>query len=136
MQLDQEKLSEILGAMGITAIISANPLMGLAAIATTGYAYWKKKQSGEELKLEKGAAAKGAAVAGVSAGLFMILGLPILVELVIVIALTSLLNKHVLDSEMVKELVRRNFERSGPALKDAIARFVDLFPGERDGAPA
>ena len=133
---DQEKLSEILGAMGISAIISANPLMGLAAIATTGYAYWKKKRSGEELRLEAGAAAKGAAVAGVSAGLFMIMGLPILVELVIVIALTSLLQKHILDNETVKELVGRCFEQSGDALKDGVARFADLFPGSRDGARA
>ena len=55
-------------------------------------------------------------MAGVSAGLFMLLGLPILVELVVVIALTSLLHKHILDSETVKELVRRNFEQSGVAL--------------------
>ena len=133
---DQEKLSEILGAMGISAIISANPLMGLSAIATTGYAYWKKKQSGEELKLETGAAAKGAAVAGVSAGLFMIMGLPILVELVIVISLTSLLQKHILDNETVKELVGRCFEQSGATLKEATARFADMFSRNSDEARA
>ena len=97
---DQRKLSEILGAMGITAIISANPLMGLMVVAVTGYSYFKKKK-----KLEGKALAKGAAVAGVSAGLFAVLGLPILVELVLVIVLTALLRKHLLDNEALFEMV-------------------------------
>lgn len=71
-----------------------------------------------------------------SAGLFTVMGLPILVELVVVIALTSLLRKHILDSETLKELVRRNFEQSGATLKDAIARFADRLPGSSDRAPA
>jgi hypothetical protein len=37
------KLSELLGAMGITSILSANPLTGLASIAVTAYAYRKKR---------------------------------------------------------------------------------------------
>ena len=97
---DQRKLSEILGAMGITAIISANPLMGLVVIAVAGYSYFKKKQ-----KLEGKALAKGAAVAGISAALFAVLGLPILVELVIVIVLMALLRKHILDNDALVEVV-------------------------------
>lgn len=75
---DQKKLSEILGSMGIISIIAANPLMGLAVIATTAYAYKNKK-----IKTEN--AIKGAGQAGISLAIFNLLGLPILIELFIVI---------------------------------------------------
>ena len=103
---DQRKLSEILGAMGITAIISANPLMGLVVVAVTGYSYFKKKQ-----KLEGKALAKGAAVAGISAALFAVLGLPILVELVIVIVVMALLRKHILDNDTLAEMVSSHLRK-------------------------
>ena len=109
---DQRKLSEILGAMGITAIISANPLMGLMVIAVTGYSYFKKKQ-----KLEGKALAKGAAVAGISAGLFAVLGLPILVELVIVIVVMTLLRKHILDNDVLFEMVRAKIQDAANRLR-------------------
>ena len=48
---DLERLSEVLGTMGITSVISANPLMGLAVIATTGYAYWRKSADDSETTL-------------------------------------------------------------------------------------
>ena len=115
---DQRKLSEILGAMGITAIISANPLMGLMVVAVTGYSYFKKKK-----KLEGKALAKGAAVAGVSAGLFAVLGLPILVELVIVIVLMALLRKHLLDNEALFEMVNSRVRQVSGQVGDAWRRW-------------
>ena len=115
---DQRKLSEILGAMGITAIISANPLMGLMVVAVTGYSYFKKKR-----KLEGKALAKGAAVAGVSAGLFAVLGLPILVELVIVIVLMALLRKHLLDNEALFEMVSARVRQVGGQVGDVWRRW-------------
>ena len=75
---NQEKLSEILGSMGIISIITANPLMGIAVIATTAYAYKNKKINTED-------AIKGAGQAGISLAIFNLLGLPMLIELFIVI---------------------------------------------------
>ena len=95
---DKEALARVLGSMGIVVIIGANPLMGLVVIALTGYAYFKK------VKIDKGDMARGAVLAGVSAGLFAVLGLPILVELVIVMVVGHLLRKHLLDNE---DLLRR-----------------------------
>jgi hypothetical protein len=48
---EMEKLSEILGSMGIISILSANPLIGIAVIMCTTYAYKvkKKKLSGKKL---------------------------------------------------------------------------------------
>ena len=69
---DQRKLSEILGAMGSSAIIAANPLMGLVVMAVAGYSYFKKKQ-----KLEGKALARGAAVAGMNADWFAVPGSPV-----------------------------------------------------------
>ena len=36
---DQEKLAEMLGAMGVVAIISANPILGLVALAVGAWGY-------------------------------------------------------------------------------------------------
>ena len=41
---DIKKLSEILGSMGIIAILTANPLMGISVIICTGYSYVKKQK--------------------------------------------------------------------------------------------
>ena len=75
---DQKKVSEILGQMGIISIITANPLMGLSVIALTVFAYKKKQIDGKET-------IKGAGYAAISLALFKFLGLPILIELFIVI---------------------------------------------------
>ena len=75
---DKKRLSEILGQMGIISIISANPLMGIAVIITTAFAYNKKKMKAED-------SLKGAGQAGISLAIFNLLGLPILIELFIVI---------------------------------------------------
>ena len=68
--------------MGIISIITANPLMGIAVIATTAYAYKNKKINTED-------AIKGAGQAGISLAIFNLLGLPILIELFIVINVFS-----------------------------------------------
>lgn len=41
---DLEKLSELLGSMGIMSIVSANPIMGVLATIITAYAYFVKKK--------------------------------------------------------------------------------------------
>ena len=73
--------------------------------------------------------AKGAAVAGVSAGLFAVLGLPILVELVVVIVLTALLRKHLLDNDALLEMVMARLKQVGGSVGDLWRRWRKE-PGE------
>lgn len=89
---DKKKLAEILGSMGIIAILSANPIMGLVVIATSAYAYFIKKREFDAVAL-----VEGSAVAVVSMTTFALLGLPVLVELIIVIVLVALLKKQVFE---------------------------------------
>jgi hypothetical protein len=91
---DLEKLSELLGAMGITSILSANPLTGLAAIAVTAYAYRKKRDEGATNVVDGARVAKGAMVAGLTSATFALLGLPVLIELAIAATLVHLAKKH------------------------------------------
>jgi len=95
---DHKKLSEILGSMGIVSIVSANPLMGLSVIVTTAYAYKKKKIDGKE-------AMKGAGYAGISLAIFNLLGLPILIELFIVINVLKLVKgEKVIGADFIYNL--------------------------------
>lgn len=91
---DLEKLSEMLGAMGITSILSANPLTGLVAIAVTAYAYRKKRDQEGASGIDRASVAKGALVAGLSSATFVLLGLPVLVELAIAMVVVGLAKKH------------------------------------------
>lgn len=100
---DQEKLSEILGAMSIQSIISANPIMGIFVIVITAYSYFIKK-TGLDFK----AAMQSGAVAAVSATLFTIMGLPLLVEFAVVLVITNLLRKQILDNEQLSMLIKKN----------------------------
>ena len=85
---DIDKLSEILGSMGIITILTANPLMGISVVICTGYAYVKKKND-----LNKKNAIKGAGYTTISLAIFSVLGLPILIELIIVVMFLRLLKK-------------------------------------------
>ena len=127
---DQEGLARVLGSMGIVAIIGANPLLGLVVIALTGYAYFKK------VKIDRGDVARGAVLAGVSAGIFALLGLPILVELVIVMVVGHLLRKHLLDEE---DLIRRLKAHAGEAAgkgKVVVEGLLSRLGGKRGGKPS
>ena len=72
-------MSEIFGSIGIICIITANPLMGISVIICTAYSYVVKKE-----KIDNKKAIKGAGYSAVSCIIFAALGLPILVELIIV----------------------------------------------------
>ncbi|MDB9787267.1 hypothetical protein OAB57_04100 [Bacteriovoracaceae bacterium] len=108
---DQVKLSEILGSMGIVSILSANPLMGLFLIVTSGYAFTQTK-----LKLNRTVFGKSVIATSASMTLFSILGLPILAELVIIGVLTNVLRKQVLDNKDFHKFVDEK----------VLQRFVEL----------
>jgi len=98
---DQKKIAEILGSMGVTTIASANPIMAIIVVFMVGYAYFIKKH-----KLEKEALAKGATIASISVIIFTALGLPMLIELGIVIVVTMLVRKHIVENEELLLLLK------------------------------
>ena len=98
---DTKKLSEILGAMGIISIISANPLMGMAVILCTAYSFLVKKN---KIQLKK--VIVGAGMAGISAAIFAVLGLPVLIELGIVIVITKLLRDQIIENEDLLNFIK------------------------------
>ena len=95
---DVEKLSELLGAMGITSILSANPIAGLAAIAVTAYAYHKKRHNPNSRVTDGASFAKGALIAGIASTTFMALSLPMIVELAIVLVVVHIARRHADDA--------------------------------------
>ena len=100
---DVQKLSEILGSMGIISIITGNPIMGMAVILYTTHAYLFKKN-----KLDKNAAMKGIGYTGISLTIFGVLGLPILLELFIVINILRLIKgQNIIGSEFIKNIFKR-----------------------------
>ena len=98
---DTEKLSEILGAMGVIGIATANPLLGIAAVLLTAHAYAVGKH-----KLEGKSVAVGSGLALVSVGLFTILGMAVLVELGIALVVTALIRKQVLGRDNLLRYLR------------------------------
>jgi hypothetical protein len=90
---EQEQLSELLGSMGITAVLSANPLLGLCVVATTGYAYWQAKAGGAGPAVDRLSAARGAALAGSSAAVFGVMAGPVVLKMVVAIAVTGAVRK-------------------------------------------
>jgi hypothetical protein len=97
---DQSRVTEILGASGFVAVAAANPLAGIAMIGVAGYAYGAKKHRFEGRRF-----ALGAGLAGFSFTLFALLGLPLLIELVIVIAATQLLRRSLPTADEIRDLV-------------------------------
>ena len=115
--------------MGITAIIAANPLLGLSAILVAAYSYFVKKH-----KIEGKRLVRGLGLAGVSAAIFAVFGLPLLIELGLVLVLNKLIREHILDRpELLKLISRRlkemlqpeNVKQELALAKIKIARVVD-----------
>lgn len=121
---DKEKLAEILGAMGVSSIAAANPIMGLTCIAVTAYAYWKHGP------MDVAAVVKGGGMTAVSVLIFSVLGFHILVELVIVVTLTTLLKKHVINDEEFVERLKTKIHDSLEESKDLLGleRLASLLP--------
>jgi hypothetical protein len=102
---DMKKVSEILGSMGILSILSGNILMGIAVIVQTVWAYTVKKK-----KLDNKESLKGAGMSAITWSIFTVLGLPILVELIIVLVVFKLIKGSPMPG---KEWVSSLFNRIG-----------------------
>lgn len=103
---DKEKVAQILGAMGISSITAANPVMGLATIFVTAYAYWR--HGGINLA----EVAKGGGLAAFSAFMFSIMGLPVLVEFGIVVSLSIILRNYIFDNPEFYEWLRSKLQQT------------------------
>jgi hypothetical protein len=91
---DQERLSQILGAMGITAVVTANPIMGLLVIAAMGYSTFAQKR-----RLSYSWLLRGVVLASVSLMIFGGLSFPFFVKLVVAVAATTIIRKQILERE-------------------------------------
>ena len=100
---DMKKVSEILGSMGVITLLNTNPFMGFALVCITLYAYSIKKYNLDNKKI-----AKGVTYTSISVAIFSILGLPVLVELFIVINVFRLIKKEqVIGYSFIKSIFQR-----------------------------
>jgi hypothetical protein len=104
---DSKKLSEILGSMGIVSIMSANPLMGICTVATTAYAYKKKKQKIDKTSFIKSGAASGAAALLVGA-----LGAPFLIELILAAVVVKTIKSEASNPKNILALIKKHIKHS------------------------
>ena len=126
---DKEKLAEILGSMGIVGIISANPIMGMVTIGLTFYSYKIKK-----IEMDKESAFKGGFTTIVTGFLFSALGLPFILDFVLVVLISRLLKKHLLDKKDVRDYFKSNIKKFFKELKNnSINGSVSDFFGKKFG---
>ena len=106
---DKEKLSEILGSMGIVTIFAANPLMAISVICMTAYSYYKVKS-----KLSSSSIVKGISTATISWLIFTILGLPIIIELVLAIIVVKFVRKHNFSPREILDVIISKWNNLNP----------------------
>lgn len=117
---DKEKFDQLLGSMGISSIMGANPIMGVVTIALAGYAYFYKKN-----KFDKKAFSKSAAATAFASGVFLLLGLPFLIELIVVVVAGHYFKKKVINNdELLALLSRHGAEKLGIA-KEKFIKLVE-----------
>ena len=95
---DVKALSRVLGAMSILSVISFNPIMGIAVICISAYAFVVKKN-----KLDKKEYLKGGAVSGVAAIVFSSIGLHVILEFIIFLALARILKKKIISTKEIQK---------------------------------
>ena len=111
---DEQQLSKYLASMGITSVISANPLMGIMIIATTAYGYAVKK-----MEIQKTTVLKSSVSTCLSMSLFTILGFPLFLNLVVVGVISHLVTSYVLDNDKLHRIVK-SYVPSGKKLSEVL----------------
>ena len=86
-----DKLSELLGSMGIVSIVSANPILAMVVISSVAYAL------ATGVDIEGKGAAEGAVKSAIISGVFVLLPSVFLVELAVVLGVAILLNRGMTD---------------------------------------
>ena len=102
---DINKVSEILGSMGILAILSANVFMGIAVVVQTVYAYTVKKK-----QLDKKEALKGASYSAITYAIFSVLGFPILIELIIAMVVLKVVKGEQIPGKKFVNMIFEKFQ--------------------------
>ncbi|MCY4379993.1 MAG: hypothetical protein OXC40_00250 [Proteobacteria bacterium] len=129
---DQEKIARILGSMGVTAIASANPLMGIAMICSCTYAYGIKK-----MEVDKKEMMKSSFSTLFSISMFSVLGFPFLINFVIILVLGRCFSEYVIDNKKIHALVVSSKESLSLAkIKDIMPKgsvFTELFQQQNWG---
>lgn len=119
---DRDRLWRLLGAMGVAGAVTANPLIGLAAVGLAAYAYFVKKW-----QFAVTAVGRGGTTATVSFLVFGLFGLPFLVELVIAMVLAKTIDQFVFDDEKVRALLSASVERCAGETSGLLAKLVALL---------
>lgn len=101
---DYNKFDQLIGSMGVSSIMGANPIMGIFVIGLAGYSYAYKKN-----ELDKKTMGKAAAATAFSSIVFMVLGLPFFIELIVVIVASSYFKKKVLNDDELLEKIKYQF---------------------------
>ncbi len=121
---DKKRFSEILGSMSIASVMGANPIMGLIVIALTGYAYFVKKH-----EIDKAAFSKSATLTGLASILFSTLGLPFIIELLIVLVVSAVVRKKVLENPEIISIMKHHLlsasDKSKELLITGLKRMLD-----------
>jgi len=95
---DIKSLSRLLGTMSILSVISFNPIMGIAVICLSAYAFVVKKN-----KLDRKGFLKGGAVSGVAAIVFTTIGMQVILEFIIFLALAHILKKKIMTAKEIQK---------------------------------
>jgi hypothetical protein len=119
---DQEKLAEILASMGIVSITSANPIMGMITMGLTFYSYKVKKT-----EIDKKSFVKGGVITSSSVLVFTVLGLPFLIELIIVLMVSHLLKKHLFADPMLVGHFKSYFVQAKGSIKHKYGSYRKMF---------
>ena len=114
-----DKLSELIGSMGIVSITSANPILGLVMVAALAYALATGVDIGEK------DVAEGVVKSAVISGVFVLLPTTFLVELAVVVAVGILLNKGMTD---------KNYAIVYDYGEEKEASFISWLPKIQEGA--
>ena len=114
-----DKLSELIGSMGIVSITSANPILGLVMVAALAYALATGVDIGEK------DVAEGVVKSAVISGVFVLLPTTFLVELAVVVAVGILLNKGMTD---------KNYAIVYDYGEEKAASFISWLPKIQEGA--
>ena len=125
---DQKEFSKTLGSLGIVSILSANPVLGVIVVFFAAFNFVKNGEKPDAKSM-----AQGSAAAAFSMFLFSILGLPILLELIIVLIAGVSLKKYVIDNELFHSFIAdglKNINKAGTELAsdayDYLSESLDL----------
>lgn len=106
-KLDSKQFAEYAGGLGVAAIVSANPLLGLVVIISAARAFTltKKNKAIEEgkLKLAK-SALKGTVVPSIVIFMSVIIGGPVYIGLILGIIVAVLVRKKMDDKKLIEGL--------------------------------